>query len=129
MAEPLQDQIKHTLHFMSHNLQVPNYIIQHDSKNVHKEHRAIENIEEAHQHNILDFISDLIDSSSKKDDHQGEPMNEFFGSKKTIVTYKYKFKNKFTNDQKQDNFKSVIRLKKEEHTLQLYRPPQVLGII
>ena len=125
IVEPAQKELRYVFHFISHNLQAPSYVLQHETDINYKDLAKSQNSLTDHEHEILDFIDKILDSSSKNDDHQGTSNTENFTVKKIIVHYEYDIvMNNFKNDSKVDNFKTIKFPKNREHSLRLYRPPQ-----
>lgn len=130
VIEPVQDQLKYILHYISHNLEAPSYILQHDNNITNKENYNFQSSITNHEHKILDFIDKLISSTKDKDKHQGQSVKEYFSSKKIIEHYKYAALIDATiPNAKKDNFKTLILDKRKGYSLQLYRPPQLLSHI
>ncbi len=127
IMEPAHNELRSVFHFISHNLQAPSFVLQHDTdinyQDITKSQKSLTN----HNHQVIDFIDRIIDSSSEKDEHQGHLSNEFSGTKKIIVHYKYIRLNDFSDILKPHNFKVISVLKHKGFSLQLYKPPQNLS--
>ena len=130
IMEPAHDELRHVFHFISHNLQAPSYVLQHDADLNYQDVVISQNSLTNHSHEILDFIDKIIDSSSEKNPHQGKFKSELSSIKKIVVYYDYKLSyHDPTNYYKLDNFKTENGHQTKGHSLQLYRPPQVLSHI
>ncbi len=128
IMEPAHDELRYVFHFISHNLQAPSYVLQHDTDVNYQDFAKPQNSLTNHNHEVLDFIDRIIDSSSEKDEHQGQPSNEFSRTKKIIVYYEYDLvENSFSSIYRRDNFKVISYLKNKGHSVQLYRPPQLFS--
>ena len=127
IMEPAQKELRYVFHFISHNLQAPSYVLQHDTSISYKDLAKSKNSLTNHEHEILDFIDKMVNSSSGNNKHKDTSNTNNFTIKKIVVRYNYAFvKHDFSFDFKNDNFKIIRSLRLKGHSLQLYRPPQFL---
>lgn len=96
LTNPLHQQINTVLHTLSHSLEIPDYIISHDSvvgleytNHGHNEH-VIDKTQ--HDHAVLDFIN-IVFKTSKEKDGSDETLLSETKLDKHICTYQFQLMN------------------------------------
>lgn len=128
---PAQLPLRSILHIISHNLEVPSFVLQHnevDNNNFVSQLNLGTNLTNHnlnHQHEVLDFLEVVFDGPPNDKNHNGEMTIVDFKINKHITSPKYDlvFQNSFKID-KPEFWGSHIYSKKG-YLNQLYRPPKV----
>ena len=129
---PAQLPIKTILHTISHNLEIPSYVLQHnnlDNSNYVKdlslgEHKDVKQLN--HKHQVIDLLDLVFNQETNKNKNQrGEPTQLDTKIKKHITSKAYTLV--FHNNQQIDQpiFWKIDVCPKIGYLDQLYRPPQV----
>ncbi|WP_299119055.1 hypothetical protein [uncultured Winogradskyella sp.] len=124
--------LRSILHTISHNLEIPSYILQHDEVdnndyvNQLKSGTNVGNHDLNHQHKVLDFLDEIFDEQSNDNkNHNGETTTVDFKLNKHITSSKYNFifQNSFKMDKPEFWITHIFY--KNGYLEQLYRPPKV----
>lgn len=97
LVQPMHRQINHTLHSLSHILELPDQVIGHKDQLVdsHATHHYLHDHAISvtkHEHHIIDFVIDMLASDKEKQD-QNKPavdfleMDKHLGSDRFLLEY------------------------------------------
>lgn len=96
LVNPLHQQINSVFHNVSHALEIPDYIMSHDSNYEHESYGhtdyQIGNLN--HDHEIVDFIDSVFDASDEDGGSEDSMLTEI-KIDKHITTYQFQFQNNF----------------------------------
>ncbi|WP_178989424.1 hypothetical protein [Winogradskyella schleiferi] len=129
---PAQLPLRTMFHSVSHYLEAPNHIIEHNNDNHHgfEKQRIAKNSNGNstfnHEHKVLDFLEVIFEKhSSEEQNHNGESTSTDFKINKHITsnTYHIAIIDCYNFDRSQFLETSLISIK--GYLDQLYRPPKV----
>jgi hypothetical protein len=128
---PAQLPLRSILHTISHNLEIPSYVLQHneEANNDYVNqlnsgiNSSMENLE--HQHEVLDILEVIFNKKSNDNkNHNGETTTVDFKINKHITSNKYNFVFQKSHSTDKPEFWITHRFYKKGYLEQLYRPPQ-----
>ncbi|WP_299102888.1 hypothetical protein [uncultured Winogradskyella sp.] len=128
---PAELPISKILHNLSHHLQAPSYVLQHDFEGNHIAVNKLHIVENKnsfssnHQHNVIDFIDEVLNNSSNEDkNHQGESILDL-KINKHITSNKYILVFQNNNEKEPSIYQNKSMIFKSRYLDQLYKPPIV----
>jgi len=126
LLNPVHKQVNAFFHNISHAIEIPNYVMSHDSSldsehqsEGHTSHQVVQN---SHNHEIVDFINSIFEASNQDNDSEDSILTEI-KIDKHLTTYQIQLKECFSFKILQKNW-----LPSKKLTLvylnQLKEPPQ-----
>ncbi|WP_400077202.1 hypothetical protein [Winogradskyella sp. R77965] len=124
--------IKSVLHTISHNFEIPSYVLQHDEADNSDYAKQLSlgtnagNHNLNHQHKVLDFLEVIFDEQSNgNENHSGETTIVDLKINKHITNKKYKLIFAKINYLEKPSYWLHNQFEMKGYLNKLYRPPQV----
>ena len=124
LLNPLHQQITLVLHEISHSLEIPDYVMSHNTNSHHEYETHDYSMDEIeHDHNLIDLLASVLEASNDKDDSENSNVVKV-KIDKHISKFQIDLQNHFS-DKSQHSFSIIQENMKPGYLGKMEKPPQL----